>query len=580
MALEPLAGGVSLLPDDPIATFKSDAPRSAASIDIVPVSGQPFAQALHLKIDKKATNPWGIQLNAVTATPIRAGDVIFVRYYLRCLESKDETAMGITQLMIESGPPEFRRLYELLGSAGKDWEAFSGYFVADKKTMGSPEFPAGKLNIHFRLGFAQQTIELGGIQIVDLGDHARTDNLPVHGTGYRGREANASWRKAAEERIEKIRKADLSVVVTDSSGHPVPGALVTVKMKRHAFGFGTAVPAELLLASGADADRYRETLLQYFNKVVLENDLKWPNWEADRNKAAEGEAWLRSHNIPLRGHNLVWPSLQKHMPADVKGLANNPEALRKRINDHIVEELTAMKGKCLEWDVINELYNNHDAVDLLGRETIVDWFKLAHQIDPASQLFINDYGTIETGQTSNPHTDAYEDTIRFLLAHGAPLMGIGIQSHFGSHLPSPDSVLTGLDRFAKTGLPIEITEYDVDSTDEGLQADFTRDYLTLAFSHPSVSGFMTWGFWEGSHWKPNAAYFRKDWSIKPAGQAWIDLIKKKWWTTETGVTDSNGAFKTRGFLGDYEITVTSNGKSKIIQTKLEKTSAPLTVTLD
>jgi len=115
-----------------------------------------------------------------------------------------------------------------------------------------------------------------------------------------------------------------------------------------------------------------------------------------------------------------------------------------------------------------------------------------------------------------------------LLDQGAPLSGIGIQSHFDWELPAPVAVLKGLDRFALLGRDIEITEHDINVTDEQLQADYTRDYLTLAFSHPAVIGLLSWGFWQGQHWRPDAAYFRKDWSIKPAGRVWIDLVMHKW----------------------------------------------------
>jgi hypothetical protein len=69
---------------------------------------------------------------------------------------------------------------------------------------------------------------------------------------------------------------------------------------------------------------------------------------------------------------------------------------------------------------------------------------------------------------------------------------------------------------------------------------------------------MIWGFWEGRHWRPDAALWRKDWSLKPNGRVWTELTRKTWWTDEQGKTDRRGRWSTRGFLGDYEIEV--NGK--------------------
>src|SRR4051812_19982578 len=64
---------------------------------------------------------------------------------------------------------------------------------------------------------------------------------------YKGREPQAPWRKEAETRIDKFRKAALSIVVNDASGKPVPDADVSVKMKRHAFSWGAATRLPLLL---------------------------------------------------------------------------------------------------------------------------------------------------------------------------------------------------------------------------------------------------------------------------------------------------------------------------------------------
>ena len=53
--------------------------------------------------------------------------------------------------------------------------------------------------------------------------------------------------------------------------------------------------------------------------------------------------------------------------------------------------------------------------------------------------------------------------------------------------------------------------------------------------------------------------FRRDWSLKPNGGAYEDLVFKQWWTNADGKTATSGTFTTRGFLGDYEIEVSSPG---------------------
>jgi hypothetical protein len=50
----------------------------------------------------------------------------------------------------------------------------------------------------------------------------------------------------------------------------------------------------------------------------------------------------------------------------------------------------------------------------------------------------------------------------------------------------------------------------------------------------------------------------------------MDLVLKEWWTDVTGKTDAQGVFATRGFLGDYEISVGITGGPKTKKVKLTK----------
>ena len=168
-------------------------------------------------------------------------------------------------------------------------------------------------------------------------------------------------------------------------------------------------------------------------------------------------------------------------------------------------------------------------------------------------------------------------TVSILLI--AATVYLGMQSHFGGTPTPPEKMLSILDRYAAIGLDISITEHDIDTDDEQLQADFTRDFLTTVFSHPAVVAVLTWGFWENSHWKPDAAYYRSDWSLRPAGQVWRDLVTKKWWTNEAAETGADGHVRTRGFLGDYEISVSCRGVTKQVKAVIPRTGAQVDIRL-
>ncbi|MBI5083254.1 MAG: endo-1,4-beta-xylanase [Acidobacteria bacterium] len=368
------------------------------------------------------------------------------------------------------------------------------------------------------------------------------------------------WRVEALQRIERLRKADVKVEVTDARGRPVKGAQVRLQMKRHAFGWGSAVAAQMLLADTPDSEKYRAFVLDNFNSVVFENDLKWPQWEQNRQRALEGIQWMRDHGITrIRGHNLVWPSW-RWLPKDLRGLEDDPGAMRRRVMDHIKDEISATRGLVPDWDVLNEPYTNHDVMDILGAGEMAAWFKQAREFDPAAKLFLNDFNIIEAKGLDTEHQNHFFETLRFVRERGAPLDGVGIQGHFREPTP-PERMLKILDRFGSLGLPIHITEFDFDTKDEAAQAQFTRDLLMACFSHPKVDAFLMWGFWEGRHWRPNGAMVRRDWSPKPNYEVWRELVFGKWWTDEKGPTNADGVFHRRAFLGDYDIEVTHGGRT-------------------
>ncbi len=233
----------------------------------------------------------------------------------------------------------------------------------------------------------------------------------------------------------------------------------------------------------------------------------------------------------------------------------------------------------IDWDVTNETVNNRVLMDFLGREEMVRWYHLARQADPHAKLYINDYAMLSGGAVDQKRIDRFYDEIKYLIDHGAPLDGIGEQAHFGWQLVGIPRMLQLLDRFAGLGLPIKITEFDVAVKDEKLQAEFTRDFYTAAFSHPNVEAILMWGFWEGSHWMPSAAMFRKDWTAKPNYHAYHDLVFRDWWTNLDGVTNARGLFQGRGFLGEYEVQVERGGQSVTQRFSLERSGSRMTIQL-
>ena len=101
--------------------------------------------------------------------------------------------------------------------------------------------------------------------------------------------------------------------------------------------------------------------------------------------------------------------------------------------------------------------------------------------------------------------------------------------------------------------------------------------MITAFSHEAVDGFIMWGF----RGQDKYILYDNDYNPRPSLAVWQDLIYNKWWTQEAGTTDANGTFTTRGYYGDYDITVTANGKTKTVSTPCYKgNDNTIVITLD
>lgn len=560
-----LPPGEALLADDGLRAFtahiSTGTDKNAARFAMIEAEGPGFDHAWRVDTLADAILPWNVELRARVSRAVRTGQVGMIRFFARASETSDETGSGRMMLMMQTPGNRDKGSYEGDFPLTREWQEILVPFV------WLHDYASGEATIAMRLGFKRQSVEVGGITAIHYGRSQALASLPRTRFSYAGREPGAPWRQAALDRIERIRKGDISLQVTDAKGRPVKGAAVRITQTRSAFQWGTALDMQRLVVDTPDNLRYRQVALELFNATSTHNDLKWSAWErgggASQAQTLQGLHWLRDHGFHTRGHVLVWPG-QKHFPRAVQDLYGTPRQaeLPEIVLAHIRSITRATKGLLDEWDVLNEPYTNHDLMDFFGDEIMVSWFKAAREELPHAQLYLNDFSNDDI--TTDPeHVAHFERTIRFLLDRGAPLDGLGLQGHFSSRPNAPENIVATLDRYQKAfNLPVRFTEFDIPTGDEQLQADFTRDFLILAYSHPSVVGVQHWGFWEGRHWKPPAAMYRTDWSEKPNAKAYKDLVLHQWRTDLTAMTDAGGRYVARGFYGDYRVIVTVNGRSE------------------
>lgn len=530
--------------------------------------------AYEIEINTQSKTAYDAELKILTTGDVTEGDVLLCKITLRAVYARQETGECVGHLYFQRAVSPWEKSVATQVSASTEWKTINIPFKAKHS------FKKGEAAISIAFGALRQKVQLADVELVNYHNTCTVADLPVTRLTYKGREADAQWRKDALARIDTLRTAPLKVTVVDANGKTVKGAKVDINMTKSAFGWGTAVNEQMLAGDHEHSELYKKTLKEFFNTAIIENGFKGGSWyweESRKQQTIKSFKWLQDNHMEMRGHNLIWPGW-KFTPRHFRMIAEqDTAAFHRLILAHLYERMAVTKGKVKAWDVINELLHERDIFQYLPEtQTVTEIFKLAKQLDPEARLFINDYGMLN-GSHSPLVIKEYIETIQNLRANGAPIEAAGVQGHVGTQPRSPMQVISDLDLFLEAGIPIEITEFDINTDDEELQGDYTRDFLIAVYSHPSVEGVNLWGFWENKHWKPLAAMFRKDWSERLAAQAWRDLVIGAWKTNTSNTTDINGVSETRGHLGNYDITVTANGITRHTTCTLQKEGTELLI---
>lgn len=526
-------------------------------------------------------NAYDIEIGWQTAEKIQKGEPLLARFLARSLHAKQESGEATVGFYFQQAKSPWDKSVAVQMSIGTAWQWFEIPFVAHTNFRG------GEATANLSFAFYPQGLEFTAPEIFAFAPGTKVENLPRTRFTYEGREADAPWRSEALARIETLRVAPMRIRVLDARGNPVGGARVQARLVEPEFLFGSEIDSRLVAANTPGAAKYRSVFLENFDSAVIGNGLKWQRWINRRE--AKGVLWPRDETLAaldwlaaqphlrLKGHTLVWGGW-KFTPEAVRALPDRNERLPSLIEAHIRDIMAATRGRLAFWDVLNEPLNEPDYLQILGLGAAAGWFKLARELDPGAKLLLNEYRML-SGPESGAFATKFLALVKDLRAAGAPIDGLGIQGHLGQQLLPPRQVLEDLDLLATANLPIQISEFDINTPDEQLQADYTRDFLIACYSHPAVDGFFKWGFWEGQHWIPQAAMFRRDWSPKPNALVWHEWVLGKWRTRIDEKTDTEGLVIARGHRGTYTVTVHHEGRHRETGLVLGKDGAEISIRL-
>ncbi len=593
----PPTGGkdvLSFIADTAIKFHQSNVEATSAWVQI---EDMPFQMAYQVKSDTRFSKPDNMKVDVPLNSAFKKGDVMLLSFWMRRPGAGGQPNNVYFNLQSGTGKPQYQ--YKL--GAYRAWKQHVRSFVA------TADCDPKNSTMSILLGEAGRNADISELRLINYGADYDIESLPRSTVNYKGREPDAQWRKDALARIEKIRKGDMTIEVVDN-GNPVSGAKVKIEMKRHAFGFGNVVNAHLLggdessfpytkfrsgrkiVSTWKEAKQYRQTIKENFNCVTFESELRPHVWKKQMGKSSEGKKlrkvftegavpFLQANNIGIRGHYLSWGAMDFN--AMEKQFVGDPEAHRKWLWEHMADVIPKTSDYVTEWDTINHIiaWGKHTYEKEYGSMQIyADIMKEARRLAPNAGHAINEGKVLPNGYKREP----YKRVIRFLNESGQAPDTVGFMGHFElMTLTPPEELLEVYDNFAEIAPRLQLSEFDVEAGDDDeLQADFYRDVMIASFSHPNFVSIVQWGFWENAHWKPAAALWRKDWTLKPAGQVFVDLVKKQWWTSESTTTNASGKCKVRGFLGDYNVDVELDGKTVTKKAVLDRDGAVVQIQLD
>ncbi|MEO5711905.1 MAG: endo-1,4-beta-xylanase [Luteolibacter sp.] len=284
------------------------------------------------------------------------------------------------------------------------------------------------------------------------------------------------------------------------------------------FRVGVAINRTIAIGAAVQANNVNRTLEQVksdiavakeqFNQISPENDLKWalihPNEGKDGYDFGPADAFVQfgiDNHQEIVGHTLVWhgqtppwvfagthvSEAAKETPAPENASRPAPapgrqrgfdptqphasrEELLERMREHIHTVVGRYKGKIKVWDVVNEALadGGPDVLrrsawsEIIGPDFIAKAFEYAHEADPDAILRYNDYSL------ENPEKrKKLISLIKSLQEAKAPVMAIGTQTHISATSPSYEELDRTITELASLGLPVHITELDINTAERG-----------------------------------------------------------------------------------------------------------------
>lgn len=263
---------------------------------------------------------------------------------------------------------------------------------------------------------------------------------------------------------------------------------------------------------------YTAVLAREFTSLTPENALKLYSTQPERGSWQFGPGdtvvdFAIDEGLEIRGHTLLWAK-DEFTPSWMTSISD-PAELQGVVDEHVAEVMGHYAGRIVRWDVVNEPLDtfgtgpSDSVLWTLGADWIGNAFRLARSLDPAAELWINEYGT---DWVPGKH-EAFLALVGSLVSSGVPIDGVGIQMHRLPGVPLDQAAFERqLREFTSLGLEVAITELDVpvSPTDPGAFALQAAEYRKVIAACLAVSGcteVTVWGLTDGDTWLDGLGLF-------------------------------------------------------------------------
>jgi len=255
--------------------------------------------------------------------------------------------------------------------------------------------------------------------------------------------------------------------------------------------------------------------------------------------------YCQKNGVKVHGHVLVWhsqtPDVFFREGYKSTGKYVSREVMLARLDNYIrlVMEYTDTHypGVIVSWDVVNEAVSDGSKelresnwTKVVGQDFVNRAFEIARKYAPEGvKLYYNDYNT-----PNEPKLTGICNLLDSLIAEGN-IDGYGFQCHYSSNSPLPAMVRSAMDRIAKKGILLRVSELDVgisadNSINRIFQASRYKELMKIFLDYADqMEAVQVWGITDDKSWRGDEFPLLFDGRAKPkdAFHYVLDAVKEE-----------------------------------------------------